>query len=1143
MAAINKEDFGEIPAGLIPRNLNQEGITGHGTHMKGGHDYPYLEAPASDPAKWDDANDEPVLQGGEPIDPDYLPPYRRAPGLLDIHPKRMAENMSVSVKIGFEILTCQLTRNPDFMSWGQVDIDNWGSYWQVTNRMIPDNAQIVEFAEEYDGGIVGYPTPGRPPYIDATKTYPPEAEFLWATVQDTKIHRWYRIKYLAYDIDDNPIVGQITQPIPIGENSTTFVKEVNYYIRNGEIGVDTLEDSRPPRPATFIGSVPNNEPAGYTDTIPPTPTTDYLWKISALRELSGDINTDVGWSIPAYVEEDIETIRFSATGTPSPGTIVGPTEDVATGTNDADLVAIGWVNTVDFDPDIHFYTATRTGSTGAWSNWLVERIRGEDGSRERVVYKLLPLTSDYDDPTWKAANTPVGVDPSNKNWLEYVQAESLFLVNFRSTAILYADGSFKRDWSAPTPFTAIDTYNDYISIHPDNVGVIDPTEQIDDTIIKRFTGGIESHDPEDLWLRSQLFKGVTDILTGDPSKVVTYQWHKIFDNGAFLGTPTDLGTTRDIKVNHVDVTGRAIFRVAMTLTDAPTYTEIADAIADGSISGNPVFTEEISIKDQVDGLDGRTLSATPTQSRFILDTVPNPDELLPSTIIVRAEVDNVDKSNIEWYYLNGANPIIDTWIQITETTPNGTGVPKYTYVNTADDLVLIGGDVTLATDIFTVVGLDDVYIKCVIPASGAFTALEDWVMISRIASSVLTAGEDAMDVHLENPYHQIRVDEQGDYITGELTKILTSIEVRKGITVQPHTSVTVAVVSVTGVLTGTGVVVVGNDGANKKEITVTEAPASWNNAAVDGSIELNVTLGAETKKVFIGLGTTLEPTGFTGLNITSDRGTFTFDYSAGGRDDIILNAALTKQIAGSGNVPVGGYLYEWTVIAGRYKTYTAGQIIVGATTEDLTVIPGDLDGSAQYQCAAYLTKTGPVYDPPFYSDSVRINDVPDASTKILYNNNLQTVKPPKPVAAYATYPDDTGGVDTWYKVTNASATWYSLSVDGGATWSEAFLLSGIPGLDGAPGAAGTPGTNGSKWLQGTTVPATGLGVIGDWYLRTTNYDIYEKTGASTWTPRGNLEGAQGPAGADGKVQQVQIGGGTWTQPLSPQDGDLWIDRV
>ena len=43
----------------------------------------------------------------------------------------------------------------------------------------------------------------------------------------------------------------------------------------------------------------------------------------------------------------------------------------------------------------------------------------------------------------------------------------------------------------------------------------------------------------------------------------------------------------------------------------------------------------------------------------------------------------------------------------------------------------------------------------------------------------------------------------------------------------------------------------------------------------------------------------------------------------------------------------------------------------------------------------------------------------------------------------------------------------------------------------------TPGGGGSAWYTGTTVPAGGLGVDGDLYLRTTNGDVYQKTGG-TW---------------------------------------------
>lgn len=106
------------------------------------------------------------------------------------------------------------------------------------------------------------------------------------------------------------------------------------------------------------------------------------------------------------------------------------------------------------------------------------------------------------------------------------------------------------------------------------------------------------------------------------------------------------------------------------------------------------------------------------------------------------------------------------------------------------------------------------------------------------------------------------------------------------------------------------------------------------------------------------------------------------------------------------------------------------------------------------------------------------------------------------------------------------------------TQAEADLLYAAIG---SGGGAGTPG---SKWLSGAGAPAAGTGVVTDWYLNTTNYDIYEKTGAAAWTSRGNIKGAtgaqgnvgpqgpQGPAGADSTVPGPQGPAGD-TGPQGP----------
>lgn len=56
--------------------------------------------------------------------------------------------------------------------------------------------------------------------------------------------------------------------------------------------------------------------------------------------------------------------------------------------------------------------------------------------------------------------------------------------------------------------------------------------------------------------------------------------------------------------------------------------------------------------------------------------------------------------------------------------------------------------------------------------------------------------------------------------------------------------------------------------------------------------------------------------------------------------------------------------------------------------------------------------------------------------------------------------------------------------------------------------------SGTSWFTGSSAPSSALGELGDFYLQTDG-TFYEKTGASAWSARGNLQGPQGPAGTDG----------------------------
>jgi hypothetical protein len=68
---------------------------------------------------------------------------------------------------------------------------------------------------------------------------------------------------------------------------------------------------------------------------------------------------------------------------------------------------------------------------------------------------------------------------------------------------------------------------------------------------------------------------------------------------------------------------------------------------------------------------------------------------------------------------------------------------------------------------------------------------------------------------------------------------------------------------------------------------------------------------------------------------------------------------------------------------------------------------------------------------------------------------------------------------------------------------------------GATGPIGPNGTPGTVWRIGIGPPAGTLGIPGDLYSDTNNGDVYEKTGASTYTLRANLTGPVGPQGIPG----------------------------
>lgn len=126
-----------------------------------------------------------------------------------------------------------------------------------------------------------------------------------------------------------------------------------------------------------------------------------------------------------------------------------------------------------------------------------------------------------------------------------------------------------------------------------------------------------------------------------------------------------------------------------------------------------------------------------------------------------------------------------------------------------------------------------------------------------------------------------------------------------------------------------------------------------------------------------------------------------------------------------------------------------------------------------------------------------------------------------------------------FKIGNGTTPWTALAYGGGGGGGTWLNGTGVPGpalgndgdyylrtttgdvyaktsgaWDIVANITGPAGTAGSRWYNGTGVPAAGLGVNGDYYLRTTTNDVYAKASGS-WSVVGNFQGSPGPKGDTG----------------------------
>lgn len=124
------------------------------------------------------------------------------------------------------------------------------------------------------------------------------------------------------------------------------------------------------------------------------------------------------------------------------------------------------------------------------------------------------------------------------------------------------------------------------------------------------------------------------------------------------------------------------------------------------------------------------------------------------------------------------------------------------------------------------------------------------------------------------------------------------------------------------------------------------------------------------------------------------------------------------------------------------------------------------------------------------------------------------------------------------KTTGAWSSFFNLIGPTGATGATGPQgPSGLQGVSGQVGASGLSGIAGKTILNGTGIPDTGLGVNGDFYLRTSSYDFYGPKSGISWGLPFNLigpTGATGPSGATGVTGPQGLSGAVGaTGPQGP----------
>ena len=179
---------------------------------------------------------------------------------------------------------------------------------------------------------------------------------------------------------------------------------------------------------------------------------------------------------------------------------------------------------------------------------------------------------------------------------------------------------------------------------------------------------------------------------------------------------------------------------------------------------------------------------------------------------------------------------------------------------------------------------------------------------------------------------------------------------------------------------------------------------------------------------------------------------------------------LTKSKTGSAGTPAKTVILSAEAQAFSYDNTTASMLLIGPSSITLTVNEQNTTGSTTWSAWDH---TGAAISP---------------ITNILTN------------------PTDSGAtVDESKFALIGNNNFVKIRAEREGIWDEVTIHELVSGEDGDPGTI---------WYDGSGAPAGGLGLIGDRYLDNDNGDVYEKTGASTWTLTGNIKGPSGGAGTN-----------------------------